>query len=221
MVDPGIDIAFPNATGNYLRVLRTEIEDSDGLMHRKPLTDGLLNRQTLSKNAPCRSRKLDFPPNSPFSGEMPYRICKIFEVESGHQLSKHPGACKFPHGHSRQVQVILETTELDEMDMVCDFKAIKQAVGEIIDRFDHRLCVNSEDPHRAAWEERYPDRILVFPGEDPTTEVMARFLFKAIERRLAEALAKKDSAPYAFRQPVRIVKVRVTETRTSWAEYYE
>ena len=31
---------------------------------------------------------------------MPYRICKTFEVESGHMLSKHPDLCKFPQSYT-------------------------------------------------------------------------------------------------------------------------
>ncbi|MCC5790259.1 MAG: 6-carboxytetrahydropterin synthase [Opitutales bacterium] len=152
---------------------------------------------------------------------MPYRICKIFEVESGHQLSKHPGACRFPHGHSRQVEVILEADELDSQDMVCDFKTLKNLLSGFIDQFDHSLCLNSEDPNLATWKEKYPDRILVFAGEDPTTEVMARMIYREIRRRLDEALESSGDQPYPLRQKVRLAKVRVTETRTSWAEYYE
>lgn len=151
---------------------------------------------------------------------MPYRICKIFEVESGHMLSKHPAACKYPHGHSRQVEVILETPDLDDREMVCDFKALKQAVADCVEHFDHRLCVNSKDPALTELTERYGDRIIVFPGEDPTTEVMARHLYHAIRRRLAEA-RRDPSLPYPFFQDVHLVRVRVSETRTSWAEYYE
>ena len=44
---------------------------------------------------------------------MRYRICKSFEIESGHMLSKHPGRCRFPHGHSRRVDVVLSAEDLD------------------------------------------------------------------------------------------------------------
>lgn len=151
---------------------------------------------------------------------MPYRICKIFEVENGHMLSQHPAACKYPHGHSRQVEVILEASDLDHNGMVCDFKALKQAVADCIDRFDHSLCINSEDPAREELCRRYQDRILVFDKEDPTTEVMARHLYQVIRRRLDTA-RDDPSLPYPFFQEVKLVRVRVTETRTSWAEYYE
>ena len=54
---------------------------------------------------------------------------KSIEVESGHQLSKHPDKCQFPHGHSRKVEIELEADELDANDMVCDFKIVKETRG--------------------------------------------------------------------------------------------
>ena len=37
---------------------------------------------------------------------MPYRICKTLEIENGHMLSKHPDKCRFPHGHTRKVELV-------------------------------------------------------------------------------------------------------------------
>ena len=39
---------------------------------------------------------------------MPYRICKSLEIENGHMLSKHPDKCRFPHGHTRKVEFVIE-----------------------------------------------------------------------------------------------------------------
>ena len=77
---------------------------------------------------------------------MTYRVCKSFHVESGHMLSKHPGLCRFPHGHSRRVDVVLAASALDRNEMVCDFKTLKLAVSAFIGRFDHAMAVNSNDP---------------------------------------------------------------------------
>ena len=44
-------------------------------------------------------------------------------------LSKHPDLCKFPHGHSRKVEFVLEADELDGNEMVCDFKSLKEAMS--------------------------------------------------------------------------------------------
>src|SRR3954454_1188896 len=76
---------------------------------------------------------------------VPYRICKSFEIESGHMLSKHPEKCRFPHGHTRKVEFVLEAATLDANDMVCDFKLIKELMSEFLDGYDHALCMNTED----------------------------------------------------------------------------
>src|SRR5690606_1086851 len=148
---------------------------------------------------------------------MPYRIAKSFVVESGHVLSKHPGACRFPHGHSRTVEIILVADRLDERDMVCDFKAIKLAAQAFVDRFDHSLALNTNDPHFAEYPRHYGDRILPFEREDPTSEVMARVIFDHVK----SALAAARDPQYPITSAVRLEKVRVSETADSWAEYWE
>lgn len=141
---------------------------------------------------------------------MPYRVCKAFDIESGHMLSKHPGRCRFPHGHTRRVEVVLAADDLDAHDMVCDFSAIKHALAEHLDEYDHAMVVNSADPAAAAIAS-ISERVIVFENEDPTTEALARRIYEYLESRLADRAH--------FRAGVRLERVRVGETPTSWAEY--
>ncbi len=151
---------------------------------------------------------------------MPYRICKTVEVESGHMLSKHPDNCRFPHGHSRTVEIVLEAQELDRNDMVCDFAVIKDGIRDFVRRYDHAMCINTADPKFAAMKELYGDRVIAFTNVDPTTEILARTLFDAVKAGLAEyACAAGTKCPLA--PGVRLVRVRAWETSTSWAEYSE
>ena len=151
---------------------------------------------------------------------MPYRICKILEIENGHILSKHPERCRFPHGHSRKVEIVLEANELDQSDMVCDFKVFKELIGDFLDRFDHALCMNTADPMFHTLRKAYGERVIGFEGVDPTTEVMAKAIFNRLKEMLAEYAARAQ-ARYRVRPDVRIVNVRVWETSSSWAEYFE
>jgi 6-pyruvoyltetrahydropterin/6-carboxytetrahydropterin synthase len=144
---------------------------------------------------------------------MPYRICKIFSVENGHMLSKHPGKCRFPHGHSRRVEVVLEASALDANDMVCDFKFIGGLIQEFIEQFDHAMCLNTADPYFAFYRAAY-ERVVAFDGQDPTSELMARLVFD----KMKESLGK---TPEAVERRVRVVRIRMHETATSWAEYAE
>jgi 6-pyruvoyltetrahydropterin/6-carboxytetrahydropterin synthase len=149
---------------------------------------------------------------------MPYRVCKTIDIENGHMLSKHPDKCRFPHGHTRKVEFVLEAETLDDRDMVCDFKVLKELMEEYLDGMDHAMCVNTADPAYPELKERYGDRVIGFENEDPTTEVMARGIFSECERRMA-GYAGLPGARYPLRAEVRLVSVRVWETATSWAEF--
>jgi 6-pyruvoyltetrahydropterin/6-carboxytetrahydropterin synthase len=136
-------------------------------------------------------------------------------------LSKHPDKCKFPHGHSRRVECVLEAESLDDREMVCDFKLIKQVIADHLDSYDHALCMNTNDPAFEEFRSRYGDRIIPFENEDPTTEVIAREIFQTLQTSLLN-LAEDSNQEYPFRNTeVRVGKVRVWETSSSWAEYYE
>lgn len=149
---------------------------------------------------------------------MPYRICRIFEIENGHMLSKHPDKCRFPHGHTRKVECVLEAEKLDRRDMVCDFKVLKLALGEFLDTLDHAMCMNTEDPAYAEFKERYGARVIGYDNEDPTTEVIARDIFHHLEKALIDYRSTQDS-DFPLDEAVHVVSVKVWETSHSWAEY--
>ncbi len=152
---------------------------------------------------------------------MPFRIAKSFTVESGHLLTKNPGACKFPHGHSRTIEVVLTADTLDARDMVCDFKALKRIIETAVTRYDHSLALNTADPQFAALRATYGDRIVPFENTDPTSEAMARVIFLEIRAALYNATITPGDPAYPIGPGVRLERVRLTETATSWAEYWE
>jgi 6-pyruvoyltetrahydropterin/6-carboxytetrahydropterin synthase len=150
---------------------------------------------------------------------MPFRICKTFEIESGHLLSKHPDKCRFPHGHSRTVEVVLAADQLAANDMICDFQTVKAALAVFLEAWDHALCLNTADPHFEFYRQTYGDRIIPFENADPTSEVMAKVIFEELQRRLT-ATAENPALRPALPPGVRVERVRVTETSTTWAEYF-
>lgn len=135
-------------------------------------------------------------------------------------LSKHPDKCKFPHGHSRKVECVLEADSLDEREMVCDFKLVKRVIADYLDGYDHAMCMNTADPAFAEFKERYGERVIGFENEDPTTEVIAREIFHKLASSLKQLPPELKDSEYPFRPgEVRVIKVRVWETSSSWAEY--
>jgi 6-pyruvoyltetrahydropterin/6-carboxytetrahydropterin synthase len=151
---------------------------------------------------------------------MSYRICKTFEIENGHMLSKHPDKCRFPHGHTRKVEFVIEADALDAADMVCDFKIVKETMAGFLDSLDHAMCVNTSDPQFPALRASYGERVIAFEQTDPTTEVIAKTIYDYFKRSLGEYAARAD-VRYPVRPSLRIVKVRLWETSSSWAEYRE
>lgn len=137
-------------------------------------------------------------------------------------LYKHPSLCRFPHGHSRKVEVVLSSDRLDAMDMVCDFKTVKLALSAYLKRFDHAMVVNSDDPIVARLHE-VRERVIELPSTDPTTEVLARMFFEKLASEMGSHAEYRDEHGNAYRFPagLRLERVRVWETSSSWAEYGE
>jgi 6-pyruvoyltetrahydropterin/6-carboxytetrahydropterin synthase len=116
------------------------------------------------------------------------------------------------------VEFVLEAETLDGNEMVCDFKIVKEAVGGWLDSFDHAMCMNTADPAYPDFKERYGDRVIGFENQDPTTELMAKAIFDHTTSALA-AYSSRGDAKYPLAAGVRLVRVRVWETSSSWAEY--
>lgn len=135
-------------------------------------------------------------------------------------LSKHPGLCRYPHGHSRQIDVIIEADALDASDMVCDFKTIKLALGDFVQKLDHAMAINSADPMHPVLASSN-QRLVVFDNLDPTTEVMAERIFRFLSAELSAGKSYTDDRGHTYRFPkgLRLQRVRVSETATTWAEF--
>lgn len=104
--------------------------------------------------------------------------------------------------------------------MVLDFKAIKEMMGAFLQRFDHALCMNTQDPHFEQFRSIYGERIIPFEQQDPTSEAMAYTVFRFAAEALAKAV-RGIGTSYPVRDCVRLERVRVWETSSSWAEYAE
>jgi 6-pyruvoyltetrahydropterin/6-carboxytetrahydropterin synthase len=122
----------------------------------------------------------------------------IFEVyvkthfSAAHCLVGYPGDCARSHGHNWLVEVYVQCRELNEIGIGIDFRAIKQAVKEVLFHLDH-FNLNELEPFR---------------NVNPSSENIARFLYGELAKKL-----NADS--------VRISKVKVSETPGAGAFYWE
>ena len=90
-------------------------------------------------------------------------------------------------------------------------------MGDFLEQFDHSLCMNTSDPHYEEFRRIYGERIIPFEKQDPTSEAMARVVFEHAAAALKNAQA--GNGTYPVRPCVRLERVRVWETSSSWAEY--
>lgn len=149
-----------------------------------------------------------------------YRICKSFEIESGHFLSKHQEKCKNPHGHTRRVEIIFSAQDLDNNDMVFDFKLFKLAFADFINQFDHAMLVNTDSADFEFYKKHY-ERVIGTLHVDPTTEVIAKLIydFIRVELNKKQMYTSDKGFSYKFSENVQLDSVKVWETSTTWAEY--
>jgi 6-pyruvoyltetrahydropterin/6-carboxytetrahydropterin synthase len=103
---------------------------------------------------------------------MPSYLLRVrSRFEAAHHLTAYQGGVEPVHGHSWQVEAVLETGELDAEGMAFDFVAVKRALDELASRLDHR-DINTVPPF---------DRL------SPTTERIAAWFFAGLAERLAGA----------------------------------
>ena len=124
---------------------------------------------------------------------MPYTICKTYEIENAHILSKHPDDCKYPHGHSRKIDIVLQSDKLDQNGMVCDFYLLDEIASDVIGKYDHAICVNTDDKNFKQLKKMYGDKVVAFENIDPTTEVMVVSIFQELKQKLRDQHIKSNS----------------------------
>lgn len=122
----------------------------------------------------------------------------VFEVyvkthfSAAHSLRGYPGDCARIHGHNWIIKVFIKCEELDEIGICVDFRNIKRAVADVLQDLDHfNLNV-----------------LPAFRDVNPTSENIARFLYKEIGNKL-----NSDN--------VKVSRIMVSETDSAGAFYWE
>lgn len=133
-----------------------------------------------------------------------------YRFEAAHRFLKSDSkACMTPHGHTWHAVLGLEymDRELNSSQMTVEFSEIKKGWKKLIqETFDHSYLHNINDPIvevlRAGDEE---PRLIPFPG-DPTTELVALFLFSKMNEIINAS---------AFKDKVKVESLVVEETPTN------
>ena len=120
-------------------------------------------------------------------------ITKTFTFDAGHRLTKHKGPCKNLHGHTYKLEVTVGTTsdagyiDLDQNDMIIDFKDLKVATREVLEKFDHAMILNKLDVAVIKICEKYNWKFITLHG-DPTAEKIVMCLRENINSILSDSI---------------------------------
>jgi len=144
-------------------------------------------------------------------------VSKTFSFCAAHMLvTSYTEQAQKVHGHNYSVDVVFESSELNQDGMVVDFGKIKDIINPIIDDWDHKMILLEG----TAAEK---DHSKVFLPVNPTAENMARILYLKIEEQILcnfggnSDTRERSSAGYP--RILRLRAVRVSETNSAWAEY--
>lgn len=100
----------------------------------------------------------------------------MFEVRvetnfsSAHHLLNYKGKCENMHGHNWKVEVTACGCELDDSNILVDFKILKKVVNEIMEYLDHK-DLNELDE---------------FKNESPSSEFIAKFIYKKAKEQIKQ-----------------------------------
>lgn len=119
---------------------------------------------------------------------------KVYDYfSSAHYLKNYEGPCEHIHGHNWKVELVVEGSQLNNLDILIDFKILKKLLKEVLLELDHKLL--NELPY--------------FQTFNPSSERLAEYIFKKMREKLS---------PFSN---VKIKEVTVYETEKAGATYCE
>ncbi len=127
-------------------------------------------------------------------------IYKEVQIDTSHRLLHYQGKCANLHGHRWKVEVWME----GEPDPATKILIYYSMLKKIIDRYDHQIILNEEDPMVPRIREFH--EVITTPG-DPTSELMA-------------GIIRDDIHTFCRDEGIRatVTKIRVWESPTAFAE---
>ncbi|WP_338755093.1 6-carboxytetrahydropterin synthase [Moraxella lincolnii] len=145
------------------------------------------------------------------------RIRKLFKFENAHIVRNCSSErCKYSiHGHSYQIELILQAHRLDHGQMVYDFGLLKSSIKDIIDSFDHAICFwNKDDSDYIDACKKFSNRWVSLPVS-PSAEQFSRVIFFWAKQILEQTHMQNGEAD------VSVYSVIAHETATGYAQCFE
>ncbi|HBR16902.1 MAG TPA: 6-carboxytetrahydropterin synthase QueD [Deltaproteobacteria bacterium] len=121
-----------------------------------------------------------------------YELTIISDFAAAHNLRGYEGECENLHGHNWKVEVTVANRGLNKIGLAVDFKVLKRILKDVLGNLDHK----------------YLNEIPPFDKENPSSENLARYIFKQFKKAI------KD-------KNIKVAKVKVWESDNAAATYYE
>lgn len=94
------------------------------------------------------------------------------DFAAAHRLVGYQGACCNIHGHTWKVRLTVGSNELNEQGMVVDFRALKEALNFVLNKYDHKML----------------NEIAPFDKINPTAENLSCQIYKELKLLLKDCL---------------------------------
>lgn len=97
-----------------------------------------------------------------------YTVKIVTDFAAAHSLRGYAGDCARVHGHNWKIEVTASASKLDDVGMSIDFKDLKAATKQVLDKLDH-YNLNDIPP---------------FDKINPTAENLSQYLYSELSQRL-------------------------------------
>ena len=121
-----------------------------------------------------------------------FEITVYSHFAGAHRLRYLRGRCEKLHGHNWKIEVSVVSNRLNREGIVLDFGILKQKVEQVVKTLDHT----------------YLNELPYFVKIEPSSENIARYIFKKMEKEVSRYRAK-------------LKRVTAWESDTSSAAYWE
>lgn len=144
------------------------------------------------------------------------RIRKLFKFENAHIVRNCTSdrCSRSIHGHSYQVELILQADALDDGQMVYDFGLLKSHIKDFIDSFDHAITFwDKDNSDYINLCKQFSARWISLPVS-PSAEQFSRVIFYWADKIL------KNTQTQNGEQDIFVYSVIVHETATGYAQCF-
>ena len=97
-----------------------------------------------------------------------YELKTLMYFSAAHHLLNYDGECENQHGHNWLVEAYVSGTELDESNILIDYKVLKKELKAVLDLLDHKDI----------------NELLYFAGESPSSEMISKFIYEEMKKKI-------------------------------------